>query len=102
MAVAGTQGTSQRFEFKGKEEEGKEDRRFEKGAVDIFTVTTPFLGQVKQVHVGHNDAGPNSPWALDRIEVLDQATGARALFLYSNWLSKTEGPRRTDQELNAK
>jgi len=43
---------------------------FERGAVDVFNLTLPNVGEVQRIVIGHDDAGAGGSWHLNMARVV--------------------------------
>ncbi|XP_058493118.1 lipoxygenase homology domain-containing protein 1 [Solea solea] len=62
--------------------------KFERGAVDKFSIEAVDLGQVFKIHIRHDNSMMGPDWNLDQVEVLDVDTEEVYMFLCERWLSK--------------
>ncbi|XP_063356334.1 polycystin-1-like protein 2 [Pelmatolapia mariae] len=63
-------------------------RVFERGAVDMFLLTTPFsLGDLQGIRLWHNNSGSHSAWYVGNVMVQDLQTEEKWHFLCNSWLS---------------
>ncbi|XP_069554807.1 polycystin-1-like protein 2 [Brachyistius frenatus] len=61
---------------------------FERGAVDLFLLTTPFsLGDLQSVRLWHNNTGSHPNWYVGNIMVQDLETEQKWHFLCNSWLA---------------
>lgn len=70
---------------------------FERNMEDVFFVESEPLGQLKKLHIFHNNKGLGPGWHLGRVHVVDlsalpEATGLEreATFIYNSWLDKKQ------------
>lgn len=61
--------------------------KFERGAVDKFTIEAVDLGQVFKIAIRHDNSNVAADWYLDQVEVLDEDTEEVYMFLCERWLS---------------
>ncbi|XP_028851636.1 lipoxygenase homology domain-containing protein 1 isoform X2 [Denticeps clupeoides] len=71
--------------------------KFERGAVDKFTIEAVDLGQVYKVKIRHDNTMLGADWYLDQVEVVDVETEEVYMFLCERWLSKKREDRRIDR-----
>ncbi|XP_057675206.1 lipoxygenase homology domain-containing protein 1-like isoform X2 [Corythoichthys intestinalis] len=67
--------------------------KFERGAVDKFTIEAVDLGQVFKIKIRHDNSMMSADWYLDQVEVLDVDTEEVFLFLCERWLSRKREDR---------
>ncbi|XP_077943299.1 lipoxygenase homology domain-containing protein 1 [Gasterosteus aculeatus] len=72
----------------------KNKNKFERGAVDTFTIEAVDLGQVFKIHIRHDNAMMGADWYLEQVEVLDQDSEEVYMFLCERWLSKKKEDKR--------
>ncbi|XP_076879791.1 polycystin-1-like protein 2 isoform X2 [Brachyhypopomus gauderio] len=61
---------------------------FERGAVDMFLLTTPFsLGELQSVRLWHDNSGKHPAWYVNKVMVQDLEIGQKWHFLCSSWLA---------------
>uniref|UniRef100_A0A3P8XB79 PLAT domain-containing protein n=1 Tax=Esox lucius TaxID=8010 RepID=A0A3P8XB79_ESOLU len=77
--------------------------KFERGAVDKFSIEAVDLGQVFKIRIRHDNSdflGPD--WYLDQVEVVDLETEEVYMFLCERWLSKKKEDKRIDRTFYVK
>jgi PLAT/LH2 domain len=47
-------------------------------------------GDLTQIYIGHDNAGPNPGWYLDSVRIYNQTKGGRWRFYYNGWLAVDE------------
>ncbi|KAA0723782.1 Polycystic kidney disease protein 1-like 2 PC1-like 2 protein [Triplophysa tibetana] len=61
---------------------------FERGAVDLFLLTTPYsLGELESISLWHDNSGDHPAWYVNSVMVQDMETGEKRHFLCSAWLA---------------
>ncbi|XP_015245063.1 PREDICTED: polycystic kidney disease protein 1-like 2 [Cyprinodon variegatus] len=61
---------------------------FERGAVDLFLLTTPScLGELQGIRLWHNNSGSHPAWFVGNILVQDLQTEEKWYFLCNSWLA---------------
>ncbi|XP_043937521.1 polycystic kidney disease protein 1-like 2 [Protopterus annectens] len=61
---------------------------FERGASDVFLLTTPFsLGELQSIRLWHDNSGSNPSWYINRVMVHDLDMDKKWYFLCNSWLS---------------
>ncbi|XP_034430206.1 polycystic kidney disease protein 1-like 2 [Hippoglossus hippoglossus] len=61
---------------------------FERGAVDMFLLTTPFsLGDLQGVRLWHDNSGSHPAWYVGHVMVQDVQTDQKWHFLCNSWLA---------------
>nr|XP_046204229.1 polycystic kidney disease protein 1-like 2 [Oncorhynchus gorbuscha] len=61
---------------------------FERGAVDMFLLTTPFsLGELQSIRLWHDNSGGHPAWYINKVMVQDVETGQKWHFLCNSWLT---------------
>ncbi|KAF6255158.1 Lipase/lipooxygenase [Scenedesmus sp. NREL 46B-D3] len=68
---------------------------FETGCRDKFKLSTPELGDLQEVVVGHNNLGLDPAWFLQGLELHNLSCGAKYVFRVSAWLDVQSGCSRT-------
>lgn len=61
---------------------------FERGKTDEFRISTPSLGAITKIRIGHDAQGMGAGWFLEKVFVKDDATGLSAAFPIYRWLDK--------------
>ncbi|KAK2839552.1 hypothetical protein Q5P01_013292 [Channa striata] len=73
-------------------------RVFERGAVDMFLLTTPFsLGELHAIRLWHNNSGSHPPWFVGNVVVQDLQTDQKWHFLCNTWLAIDVGDCSLDK-----
>ncbi|KAL4613536.1 polycystic kidney disease protein 1-like 2 [Arapaima gigas] len=71
---------------------------FERGAVDMFLLTTPFsLGELQSIRLWHDNTGAKPSWYVSKVMVQDLETGHKWHFLCNSWLAIDIGECVLDQ-----
>lgn len=88
---------------KGDSEYGLDNPRnnFQRGQTDRFEWKTRDLGDLKMLHIRHDNSGDKPGWFLDRILVRNQITNQTWLFPCGQWLAVDAPDGRTDRHLMA-
>ncbi|MBN3294620.1 PK1L2 protein, partial [Polypterus senegalus] len=61
---------------------------FERGAVDMFLLTTPFsLGELQSIRLWHDNSGKLPSWYINKVMVHDLEKDQKWHFLCNSWLS---------------
>uniref|UniRef100_A0A3Q1FQV9 Lipoxygenase homology PLAT domains 1a n=1 Tax=Acanthochromis polyacanthus TaxID=80966 RepID=A0A3Q1FQV9_9TELE len=71
--------------------------KFERGAVDKFTMEAVDLGQVFKIKIRHDNSMVSADWYLDQVEVFDVDTEEVFLFLCERWLSRKREDKRIER-----
>lgn len=66
---------------------------FETGCRDVFSLTTPDIGQITAMALSHNDKGMGAAWQVDTAELEKMSTGEKWYFDFKVWLDKARGLR---------
>ncbi|KAG7235194.1 hypothetical protein INR49_003105, partial [Caranx melampygus] len=75
---------------------------FERGAVDMFLLATPFpLGEVQSVRLQHDNSGGHPSWYINKMTVQDLQTRQVVQFFCGCWLSSNHGDGMTKKTFNA-
>lgn len=75
---------------------------FERGAVDMFLLATPFpLGEVRNVRLQHDNSGGHPSWYINKVTVQDLQTRQVWQFFCGCWLSADSGDGMTKKTFNA-
>ena len=65
--------------------------KFKRAAVDQFLLTVPqSLGDLKELHIWHNNAGDSPSWYLFRVLIRDMQSSQRWWFVCDKWLAVEE------------
>ncbi|XP_022082101.1 polycystic kidney disease protein 1-like 1 [Acanthaster planci] len=73
---------------------------FEKNSRDRFIVSVPeSLGNLRRLHVWHNNAGHSPSWFLSRVAVRDLLTGRKWYFICERWFAVEEDDGRIERDL---
>ena len=74
--------------------------KFGRGEIDQFLLTVPqSLGNVKEIHVWHNNAGKSPAWYLFRVLIRDLQTDSKWWFVCDQWLAVEESDGAVDRRL---
>ncbi|XP_066499349.1 lipoxygenase homology domain-containing protein 1 [Hoplias malabaricus] len=71
--------------------------KFERGAVDKFSIEAVDLGQIFKIKVRHDNSMLGADWYLDQIEIIDLDTDEVYMFLCERWLSKKKEDKRIER-----
>ncbi|XP_033930769.1 polycystin-1-like protein 2 isoform X4 [Pseudochaenichthys georgianus] len=75
---------------------------FERGAVDMFLLATPFpLGEVRNLRLQHDNSGGRPSWYINKVTVQDLQTRQLFHFFCNCWLSVDHGDNMTKKTFNA-
>ncbi|XP_039984198.1 polycystic kidney disease protein 1-like 2 isoform X7 [Xiphias gladius] len=75
---------------------------FERGAVDMFLLATPFpLGEVRSLRLQHDNSGGHPSWYINKVTIQDLQTQHVWHFLCDCWLSDDHGDGMTKKTFNA-
>ncbi|KAM7014913.1 polycystin-1-like protein 2 [Tautogolabrus adspersus] len=75
---------------------------FERGAVDIFLLATPFpIGEVRNIRLQHNNSGGHPSWYVNKVTIQDLQTRHVWHFFCCCWLSADRGDGMTKKTFNA-
>ncbi|CAL8247016.1 unnamed protein product [Lota lota] len=75
---------------------------FERGAVDMFLLSTPFpLGELRNLRLQHDSSGGHPSWYINKVMVQDMQTRQVCQFLCDCWLSSDRGDGATKKVFNA-
>ncbi|XP_030215683.1 lipoxygenase homology domain-containing protein 1 [Gadus morhua] len=69
--------------------------RFERGQEDTFNVEIDDIAPLKKIRLRVDGTGSRPDWFLDNVQMRNPITEDLYTFTYENWLSKTNGPKRT-------
>ncbi|XP_075870025.1 lipoxygenase homology domain-containing protein 1 [Nelusetta ayraudi] len=94
LTIYGDQGDTGERKLRKSETNGN---KFERGAVDKFTIEAVDLGQVYKIKIHHDNSMMSADWYLDQVEVVDEDTKEVFLFLCERWLSRKREDRRIDR-----
>ncbi|KAL0979113.1 hypothetical protein UPYG_G00180880 [Umbra pygmaea] len=77
--------------------------KFEKGAVDKFSIEAVDLGQVFKIRIRHDNSDfMGADWFLDQVEVVDLDTEEVYMFLCERWLSRKKEDKRIERTFYVK
>jgi len=62
--------------------------KFEQGKIDTFSIGHASLGALTGITIRSDNAGAGSDWLLERVEVIDEATGAAVKASCNTWFNK--------------
>ncbi|XP_063051831.1 lipoxygenase homology domain-containing protein 1 [Engraulis encrasicolus] len=71
--------------------------KFERGAVDKFTIEAVDLGLVYKIKIRHDNSMLGADWYLDQVEVVDEDTDEVYMFLCERWLSTKKEDKRIER-----
>ncbi|KAK2899220.1 hypothetical protein Q8A67_010638 [Cirrhinus molitorella] len=71
--------------------------KFERGAVDKFSIEAVDLGQVYKIRIRHDNSLAGADWYLDQVEVVDVETEEVYMFLCERWLSIKKEDKRIER-----
>ncbi|XP_032363993.1 polycystic kidney disease protein 1-like 2 [Etheostoma spectabile] len=75
---------------------------FERGAVDMFLLATPYpLGEVRNLRLQHDNSGGRPSWYISKVTVQDLQTRHVIHFFCNCWLSADHGDNMTKKTFNA-
>ena len=75
--------------------------KFGRGEIDQFLLTVPqSLGNVREIHIWHNNAGQSPSWYLFRVLIRDLQTDTKWWFVCDRWLAVEEGDGAVDRRLH--
>ncbi|XP_063957148.1 lipoxygenase homology domain-containing protein 1-like [Lytechinus pictus] len=65
--------------------------KFERRAVDVFTVEAVTLRQLKRIRIGHDGTGAGAGWFLDKVVVIEEGKSkSQVVFPCQRWLDRDE------------
>ncbi|XP_062420899.1 polycystin-1-like protein 2 [Pungitius pungitius] len=92
ITLMGAEGTSEPHHLTDPKK-----RVFERGAVDVFLLTTPFsLGDLQGIRLWHNNSGSHPAWYVGNVVVHDIQTDQKWHFLCNSWLAIGMGDGSVD------
>ncbi|KAJ3604053.1 hypothetical protein NHX12_028794 [Muraenolepis orangiensis] len=71
--------------------------KFERGAVNKFTIEAVDLGQVFKIRIRHDNSMTGADWNLDQVEVTDMDSEEVYMFFCERWLSRKKEDKRIDR-----
>ncbi|KAM9408281.1 polycystin-1-like protein 2 [Pholidichthys leucotaenia] len=75
---------------------------FERGAFDVFVLSTPFsLGEVESVRLQHDNSGSHPSWYISKVTVQDLQTHYVFHYFCNCWMSSDRGDGMTKKTFNA-
>uniref|UniRef100_A0A667Z1M9 Lipoxygenase homology PLAT domains 1 n=1 Tax=Myripristis murdjan TaxID=586833 RepID=A0A667Z1M9_9TELE len=72
---------------------------FETGRIDIFTIETFDVGQIKRLLIGHTNEGLNAGWYLASVQISVPVHGKQYMFPSHRWLCKDEADGKVEVEI---
>uniref|UniRef100_A0A670JIB8 Lipoxygenase homology PLAT domains 1 n=1 Tax=Podarcis muralis TaxID=64176 RepID=A0A670JIB8_PODMU len=72
---------------------------FERGRIDIFTLDTMDIGEIKRISIGHDNVGLRAGWHLGSVEISIPVHGKQYNFPCNRWLDKTEADGKVEIEV---
>jgi len=76
-----------------------EKDNFERGYIDIFSIETLDIGEIKQIVIGHDGKGLGSAWLCDKVFVVNEHTKQRWMFPCKKWFDVNQGDKKTERTL---
>ncbi|XP_028915161.1 lipoxygenase homology domain-containing protein 1 [Ornithorhynchus anatinus] len=73
--------------------------KFERGKIDVFTVETVDLGELRKIRIGHDNMGKGAGWFLDWVEVDAPSLGKCLVFPCGRWLDQSEDDGALSRDL---
>nr|XP_057920226.1 lipoxygenase homology domain-containing protein 1 isoform X2 [Doryrhamphus excisus] len=73
--------------------------KFEKGQVDVFSITAVDLGTLKKLRIRHDNSQAGAGWFLDRVEIVDSKDDSTYFFPCKRWLAVDEDDGQLAREL---
>jgi hypothetical protein len=64
---------------------------FEKWAIDVYFLRAGDIGALKQITIGHDNAGKDAGWYLEKVVVQNMCNATFSCFPHNKWLAKDEG-----------
>ena len=74
---------------------------FERGAIDVFNITGPAVGEIYEIEVGHNNKGQEPAWKMHSMQITDESTGMRLYFHCDAWFDASSGNGVTKRTIAA-
>ncbi|MFN8489163.1 MAG: PLAT/LH2 domain-containing protein [Caldilineaceae bacterium] len=83
-----------------KELDTRDHNDFERGHTDIFRITVPnAIGNLQQIHIGHDNSGKASGWFLSAVSVKNLRTGENWDFPCNRWFAVDEEDRQIYRDI---
>ncbi len=76
-----------------------QNRNFQKGSTDTFTLIGDCVQQICRMHVSHDDAGVDPSWFIDTVTV--SLMYQTHVFNVYEWLAKDEPPYTISREISS-
>jgi len=73
---------------------------FERGRIDVFSIDTLDLGELKQAIIGHDGKGVGSAWYLDKVFIVNEVTNQRWMFPCKKWFDSSQGDKKIERALD--
>ncbi|RNA20947.1 lipoxygenase homology domain-containing 1 isoform X1, partial [Brachionus plicatilis] len=74
--------------------------RFEPGSSENFQIEALDIGELRQIEIGHDGAGPNESWFVKYIEISEPIKGRTYFITCNSWLSTEKGDGLTVRRFN--
>jgi len=74
---------------------------FEKWAIDVYFLQAGNLGTLKQITIGHDNAGKDAGWYLEKVVVQNMCDATFACFPHNKWLADDEWDGKLYHTINA-
>ncbi|MEW5309958.1 MAG: hypothetical protein WDW38_001797 [Sanguina aurantia] len=72
---------------------------FERNTEDLFFLDLPYMGDVIEIDIGHDNSGIGPGWHLSEVVVFDETANKRAAFSCDRWLATTEDDHQIRRRL---
>ncbi|XP_077374484.1 polycystin-1-like protein 2 [Festucalex cinctus] len=93
LTLLGTEGESEPHHLTDDEK-----LLFERGAEDVFLLTTHFsLGELQSIRLWHDNSGAHPAWYVNKVMVQDLESGQKWHFLCNSWLAVDVGECTLDK-----
>uniref|UniRef100_A0AAV2IX71 PLAT domain-containing protein n=1 Tax=Knipowitschia caucasica TaxID=637954 RepID=A0AAV2IX71_KNICA len=89
MSVFGINGSTEEMLLQ------KNEDRFERGQEDTFNMEIDDIAPLRKMRIRIDGLGSRPDWFLDKVIMRNLKTEEVSVFTYEDWLSKTQGPKRT-------
>jgi len=72
---------------------------FQRASVDVFTVVSTDLGDIRRIRIGHDNSGFGADWFLEKVAIKNERTSKVWNFFCGQYLSASMGDRQLERDL---
>ncbi|XP_043395558.1 oxygen-regulated protein 1 [Chelonia mydas] len=78
---------------------GEEEKLFQRGNEDIFTIDTGDIGELYKIRIGHNNSGKSPSWHCEEVQLQNLYTGEQFSLPAHRWLAQDQDDGEICREL---